>query len=84
MCHSIGNIELYYTSFTALIGLLILLLKKQKPRFGFKTVSSIFLGIAGIFLLAGFFTPPDIISNLILSIPAIIVFLIILIKKHKN
>lgn len=84
MFNSIGITELYYIAFVALIGLLILFINKRKTQFGFSTVGNIFLGISAILFLSALFTPPDLFSNLILSVPAIIIFTVIMIKKHKK
>lgn len=81
---SIGTIELYIIIlffFTAVTG--SYLLKKQKSdRFKFFTL--LLFGITGVFLLAAILTPPDLISNFIISLPGIIIYSIIVSLKLKK
>jgi Sec-independent protein secretion pathway component TatC len=76
---SLGTIEFICAVFMALLALVFYLL--IKPSSIKLLMSSIFGGIGGIVLLAGFLTPPDVVSNFILSIPASIIFIVIIVVK---
>ena len=80
---SLGDIELYLSLFFFAIGLAITILLKKQGKSS-ALVGYILFGIAAIFLLAGLLTPPDLMSNLIISIPGIIVHTIIIVIKKSG
>jgi Sec-independent protein secretion pathway component TatC len=78
---TLGTIELYIFLFFASIAIIgIILLKKQKNKVA-QLFRLLLLGIAAIFLIAGLVTPPDLISNLIIALPAIIIYSIVVAIK---
>ena len=79
---TLGTLELAIIllfTVSAVIG--SVLVKKLAVRY-FKLVRTLLFGIAGILLIVGLITPPDIISNFLLSIPAIIIYATIVIIKY--
>ncbi len=74
---SLGDTELYLFMFFAVMGLTVSLLMRKQGKNPIVPAYLLF-GASAIFLLAGLFTPPDLISNFIFSIPSILVYAIII------
>ena len=80
---NLGTIELYIILFSlvTIIGSYIVKPQKSLELKFFRLLS---FGIAGIFLLAGLITPPDLISTLMIAIPGILIYSIIVTIQLKN
>lgn len=80
----IGILEIILISITIIIWLIagIILAIKKSSKTKIKNLNWIMIGIIIIAVIAAFITPPDMLSNIVVSIPTIVVYIIILKKTR--
>jgi hypothetical protein len=84
MFSSLGHIEFYFALGIALIGFVVMIVFKNQEQKVVTFLNTIFFGVAGIILLAGILTPPDLMSNVMLSLPATLGFVVVTVIKFRK
>jgi hypothetical protein len=78
---SLGILEIYVILFLVVLATIgSILIKKHAEKY-FGSVALLLFGYAGIFLFTALMTPPDLMSNFMLSIPTSIGFTVIIVNK---